>query len=137
MSHMFLCSSCIKGLKFSDDQVEEVVHFSDEKQQEHYKCYICSQQKGKDEGVYLKASKIAEILEKVLDQMDAMSKKVKEGIITCPVCGKEHVNPGPVFDCGCNTRVNTKDEFQRYKLSFVKRTAFRVLIHSIKKGGML
>jgi len=134
---MFLCSSCIKGLKFGDDQVKEVVHFGDIADQKEYKCYVCSQIKESTEGLYLSKEKVAEILEKVLDQMDSMHKKVKGGIFTCSVCAKEHLSKENKILCNCGNMINAKEEIGRYKLGMVKRLAYKTLIASIKKGGFL
>lgn len=136
-THMFLCSSCIKGLKFNDDQVKEVVHFGDIGDQKEYKCYVCSQIKVNTEGIYLSKEKVAEILEKVLDNMDSMHKKVKEGILTCSNCAKDHQTTEKTILCNCGNVINSKEEIKKFKLGMVKRLAYRTLISSIKKGGFL
>ena len=137
MSHMFLCNSCIKGLKFSDEQIKEVVNFSEITDKAQFKCYVCSAQKNRDEGLYLTNEKIAEILQTVLDKMDAEHQKIKNNIITCRNCGKEHNSTESIIVCSCGNEVKVKEEIKMFKLGMVKRIAYKVLINSVRKGGLL
>lgn len=136
-SHMFLCNSCIKGLNFNDEQIKQVVHFSEITDKAQFKCYTCSGIKNRDEGLYLTNEKVAEILQTVLDKMDSEHQKIKNGIITCRNCGKEHENKESHIKCSCGNEIKVKEEIKMFKLGMVKRVAYKVLISSVRKGGLL
>ena len=131
---IFICDNCKSRIQLSldDDQFEALKDEINSGEQTTHRCFLCSQIKHSEDGLYMPPGMMADAIEKSLDSQEKMYENYKQGKINCPDCGKQIEFTEKKVSCNCGLNINTKKYGKSLKVPMAKKITFKQYIKFLR-----
>lgn len=131
---IFICDGCRNKIQLNLDQetFNKLKEELGEKEKTMHKCFLCSQLKHSDDGLWTPPHLMADGMEKNIEKTEEMYDLYQNGTIHCPNCGIKILYSGKHIVCDCGTKINTKKFGKSLKMPSLKKITFRQYIKMLR-----